>query len=87
MPSDPAEPVTLWNDFLVLGENLVKQPDSLSLSQYFAAYLQENLACQAELWLVEPFYPLPGEPPVKTLPTDDAPSIVGGCLKTKKKSL
>jgi sigma-B regulation protein RsbU (phosphoserine phosphatase) len=87
MPPDPVEPVTLWNDFLVLGETLVKQPDSLSLSRYFSAYLQENLACQAELWLVEPFYPLPGEPPVKTLPTDDAPAIVGKCLKSKKSSL
>lgn len=87
MPPDPAEPVTLWNDFLVLGENLVKQPDSLSLSRYFAAYLQENLACQAELWLVEPFYPLPGEPPVTTLPSEDAPNIVSGCHKSKKTRL
>jgi GAF domain-containing protein len=84
MPIDPVEPATLWNDFLLLSENLIKQPDSLSLSQYFAAQLQENLDCQAELWLVEPFYPLPGEPPVKTLPTNSAPVVVENCFNSKK---
>jgi len=41
---------------------------------------------QAELWLVEPFYPLPGEPPIKTLPNDPAPLLVEACYKTKKPS-
>jgi len=84
MASNPVEHPPLWNDLLKLGENLVRQPDSLSLSQFFATHIEETLACKAELWLVEPFYPLPGEPPVKTLPTDPAPLLVEACYKTKK---
>ena len=86
MASNPVEHPPLWNDLLMLGENLVRQPDSLSLSQFFAAHIEETLACKAELWLVEPFYPLPGEPPVKTLPNDPAPLLVEACYKTKKPS-
>lgn len=84
MASKPVELPSLWNDLLKLGENLVRQPDSLSLSQFFATHIEETVACKAELWLVEPFYPLPGEPPVKTLPTDPAPWLVEACYKSKK---
>lgn len=85
MPTGPAEPTALWNDLLALGENLVSQPDSLSLSQYLAAFLKNKLDCHVDLWLAEPFYPLPDEPPVKTLPSDPAPLQVQRCYKTKKR--
>lgn len=84
MDPDPTEFSTLWNDLLALGENLVKQPDSLSLCNHLAAYIKGKLDCEAQLWLAEPFYPLPGEPPVKTIPTDTAPAIVEKCYKTRE---
>lgn len=76
MDSPPVERSTFWNDLLILGENLVKQPDSISLCRYLNNYISEKLSCIADLWLAEPFYPLPGEPPVKTLPNDSAPRLV-----------
>ena len=84
MDPDPTEFSTLWNDLLALGENLVKQPDSLSLCNHLAAYIKGKLDCEAQLWLAEPFYPLPGEPLVKTIPTDTAPAIVEKCYKTRE---
>jgi len=84
MDPHPAELSTLWNDLLTLGENLVKQPDSLSLCNALAVHIRKKLDCEAKLWLAEPFYPLPGEPPVKTIPTDTAPAIVEKCFETKR---
>lgn len=76
MDPHPAEFSSLWNDLLSLGENLVKQPDSLSLCGHLQSHIQEKMNCRAQLWLAEPFYPLPGEPPVTTIPTNPAPALV-----------
>ncbi|PKO03142.1 MAG: hypothetical protein CVU43_04205 [Chloroflexi bacterium HGW-Chloroflexi-5] len=70
------EPLQLWKHFLNLGEELIKQPNALVLCKKFSQKVEQELACTAEIWLAKPYYPLPGEPEVETLPNDDAPKIV-----------
>lgn len=78
------EPLQLWKHFLLLGEELLKQPNALVLSRIFSDTVEKELACTAHLWLAKPYYPLPGEPDVETLPNESAPLIVQrSCLDNK----
>jgi serine phosphatase RsbU (regulator of sigma subunit)/putative methionine-R-sulfoxide reductase with GAF domain len=65
-----------WKEFLSFGEELLKQPDTASLREYFSELVSSNFACQASLWLAEPFYPLPGEPPIETIQSAQPPEII-----------
>lgn len=73
-----------WRDFLKLGEELLKQPDSLSLQDYLVHYIASRLSCVAAVWLAEPYYPLPGERPVTTIPSSPAPDFVLRVLKRRR---
>ncbi len=70
------EPLQLWKHFLHLGEELLKQPNALVLCKKFGQTVEKELACTAKIWLSKPYYPLPGEPEVETLPNHAAPMIV-----------
>ncbi|MRS01911.1 GAF domain-containing protein [bacterium] len=70
------EPLQLWKHFLHLGEELLKQPNALVLCKKFGQTVERELACKAKIWLSRPYYPLPGEPEVETLPNNNAPQIV-----------
>ncbi len=58
-----------WRHYLRIGEDLLKQPNALAISNNFANTVKLELNCSAWLYLAEPFYPLPGEPSIETLPS------------------
>ena len=70
------QPLQLWKHFLHLGDELLKQPNALVLCNTFGQTVEKELSCTARLWLAKPYYPLPGEPEVVTLPSEDAPQCV-----------
>ena len=80
----PPNSSALWSEFLSLGENLVKQPDAVSLCRYLERFIEEQFSCTAKLWFAEPFYPLPGEEPVSTIPSSEAPPIVKRAYANKQ---
>ena len=71
-----------WKRFLRFGEELLNQPNALSLGRKFAGEVAKELHCSAYLWLAEPYYPLPGEPEVETLPSLHAPEIIQQAWRT-----
>lgn len=73
-----------WQKLLSLGEELLKLPDAASLCEYVNTSVKQELDCQAFLWLAEPFYPLPGERPVLTIPSHPVPLIVEKAYQRKK---
>lgn len=84
MDNRPPNSTTLWSEFLSLGENLVKQPDSASLSGFLERHIGSKFNCTAKLWFAETFYPLPGEEPVSTIPSGEAPAIVQKAFSGKR---
>jgi phosphoserine phosphatase RsbU/P len=78
------DPLQLWKHFLALGEELLEQPNSYSLCKKFSQTVEKELACISKLWLARPFYPLPGESEVETLPNPSAPEIVKQALLESK---
>ena len=85
MNNEPSIGGSSWIDeFLTLGENLVKQPDSASLRDLLSSSIQDKLNCAVDIWLAEPHYPLPGEPPVKLLPSDSAPKLIQKCYQERR---
>jgi GAF domain-containing protein len=69
-------PDPTWKQFFSLGEDLLNQPDSSSLMELLCNRIAEQFSCEAKLFLVEPSYPLPGEPPIQTLPSAVCPPLV-----------
>lgn len=65
-----------WKQFLDLGEELLKQPNAAAQCGLIASTLKSLLGCEAQVWLAEPHYPLPGEPDVPILPGAPAPELV-----------
>src|SRR5512138_3794304 len=65
-----------WKQYLDLGERLLKQPDAAAQCTLIAEMLHSLLDCEAQVWLAEPLYPLPGEPEPPTLPNTPAPELV-----------
>jgi GAF domain-containing protein len=65
-----------WQDYLDLGEELLRLPNTRALVEKLQDTVNTRLHCKSKLWLCEPHYPLPAEPPVDTLPTEQAPEIV-----------
>jgi phosphoserine phosphatase RsbU/P len=76
MADKPTTQLQGWKEFLFFGEELLKQPDTASLREYFNTLVSREFKCEAYLWLAEPFYPLPGEPSIDTLQSVNPPSIV-----------
>ncbi len=64
-----------WKQFLDLGERLLKQPNAAAQCDLISETLHSLLECEAQAWLAEPLYPLPGEP-TPTLPGAPAPELV-----------
>jgi len=65
-----------WQAYLNLGEELLRLPNTLSVSRKLEAIVNEKLSCSSKLWLCEPHYPLPGEPTVDTLPSPESPPLI-----------
>lgn len=77
---------SIWKEYLNLGEELLRLPDTLSIVNKLQATINSKLKCKSKLWLCEPFYPLPGEPPVDTLPQTQVPTIVQEAFTEKRTS-
>lgn len=73
-----------WQEYLNLGEELLRLPDTHSVAQKIQNTVNFKLRCTTKLWLCEPFYPLPGEPPVDIIPSARIPSIVELAYQSKK---
>lgn len=82
LPDSSSSPLQ-WKDFLALGEELLKQPDTITLCQFFESVVNDRLLCSSQVWLAEPFYPLPGEKPVDTIPNEKMPELVGKVFDLK----
>jgi phosphoserine phosphatase RsbU/P len=65
-----------WKEFLRLGEELLKQPTAADQCQVIIKTVQHLIQSKAEIWLAQPFYPLPGEPEINTLPSPAASQLV-----------
>lgn len=65
-----------WKQFLRLGEDLLNQPTAADQRRLIAAAIRERLGAKAEVWLAHPYYPLPGEPDKKILPSAHAPELI-----------
>lgn len=65
-----------WNRLYELGERLLKQPDTLHQCDTIISHLRRRFAVEAKVWLAAPFYPLPGEPSVPLIDSNNCPEIV-----------
>jgi serine phosphatase RsbU (regulator of sigma subunit)/putative methionine-R-sulfoxide reductase with GAF domain len=83
MESSSQKPEVLWKQFLSLGEDLLSQTGTRSVTQHLIDQVASQFSCLAQIYLVEPAYPLPGEDPVAILPGASAPEIVYQAYKTK----
>jgi sigma-B regulation protein RsbU (phosphoserine phosphatase) len=86
-PDPDSTPVPQWKEFLDLGEELLRQPNAISISRKLQETLENKLNCNAHLWLATPFYPLPGEPAIDTLPNVNSDSLVQSAFDTKTKTV
>lgn len=57
-----------WKQLLRLGEDLAEQPRPDFQCKLIETAISEALFTQAKVWLSSPFYPLPGQPEIETLP-------------------
>lgn len=65
-----------WKLFVELGEEFLKQHDTPSLLNVILNKVREYVPCAAHVWLVEPFFPLPGENHIPTIPSTTPPPAV-----------
>jgi GAF domain-containing protein len=75
---------SIWKQFLNLGEELLNQPDTHSVLNLLIERISRQFDCVAEVFPVEPSYPLPGEEPVLTLPSSPAPQLVENAYRERK---
>ena len=77
-----ADPI--WKQFLLLGENLLNQPDTSSLMRLLSRRIADQFSCKAKLFPVKPSYPLPGEKVIQTIPGSPCPPLVEGAYHERK---
>lgn len=73
-----------WKQFLHLAEELVRQPTADEQCRVIRAIVEEMTRSRVDVWLVHPFYPLPGETNPKVLPSDHAPDLVQRAFATRE---
>ncbi len=78
----PAEPD--WKQFLNLGEQLLEPPSAADQTNLISNTISASLGCEARVWLAAPYYPLPGEPEMETLPHAGAPELVQEAFSTQQ---
>jgi len=75
-----------WQEYLYLGEELLRLPDTMHVVQKIQSTVETKLNCGCKLWLCEPFYPLPGEEPVEVFQSGAVSEIVESVKQTKQKA-
>lgn len=78
-PSSPE-----WKQFLHLAEEVVRQPTAADQCRVIRAIVEEMTHSRVDVWLVHPFYPLPGESNPRVLPSKDAPDLVQRAFITRE---
>jgi serine phosphatase RsbU (regulator of sigma subunit)/putative methionine-R-sulfoxide reductase with GAF domain len=78
------DPIALWRQFLALVEKLLSQPNTQSIERVLVSQVSQQFSCRANLYYVEPAYPLPGERPVSTLPRASCSELVYLAYSKKK---
>ena len=71
-----------WKQFIRLGEQLLNLPRVSERCELIESIVKEHLHCNAHIWLVEPYYPVPGEEEVCTIPSTPVDEIVSRALET-----
>ena len=75
---------TSWQEYLHLGEELLRLPDTLHVVQKIQSTVESKLNCRCKLWLCEPFYPLPGEDPVEIIQSGSTSTLIDSVIQTKQ---
>ena len=83
MVSSPQNPEAIWKEFLNLGEDLLSQPDTPSITHHLIEKVTSQFSCSSQIFLAAPAYPLPGESRQNILPESPAPEIVLKAYSTK----
>lgn len=83
MVRSPQNPEAIWKEFLNLGEDLLSQPDTRSITQHLIDKVSSQFSCSSQIFLAAPAYPLPGESQQNILPESSAPEIVLTAFTTK----
>jgi phosphoserine phosphatase RsbU/P len=73
-----------WKQFLSLGERLVQLTSVAEQCELITAAVDTHLDCTSRVWLCSPYYPLPGQPDLETLPSDRAPELVKKTHSTRR---
>jgi GAF domain-containing protein len=80
MSSKAEKNVPEWKQFLQLGEQLLAEPLASKQQELIKSAIHQFLNAHATVWLAEPYYPLPGQSNIKTIPSDKTPSLVAQAL-------
>ncbi|HZW05045.1 MAG TPA: GAF domain-containing protein, partial [Anaerolineaceae bacterium] len=72
-----------WKQFLRLGEKILAQPNAAAQCTMVEETIHHLHGANSKIWLAEPFYPLPGEPDIETLPAENAPPIVDRAFSSR----
>jgi len=73
-----------WKQFLQLGEELLAEPLASKQQELIKSAIQQFLKARADVWLAEPYYPLPGQAAVQTIPSPKMPPLVARALKNRR---
>ena len=73
-----------WKQFLYLGEELVRQPTAADQCRVLTATVEQLTHSRVDVWLAQPYYPLPGESNAQILPNKDAPALVKRAFETRE---
>jgi phosphoserine phosphatase RsbU/P len=84
MSSKAEKSVPDWKQFLELGEKLLAEPLASNQRILIKSAIQQYLKARATLWLAEPYYPLPGQANVRTVPSQKMPVLVAEALKNRR---
>lgn len=75
-----------WKQFLRLVEQLLNEPTSSRQCRLIKEKLQTKLKCQATIWLIKPFYPLPNETDHHILNPENTSGLIQHVLDTRQVS-
>ncbi|HTX79377.1 MAG TPA: GAF domain-containing protein [Longilinea sp.] len=73
-----------WKKFLQLGEKLLAEPLASVQQDLIESTIRQILKARAVVWLAEPYYPLPGQVDVKTIPAQKMPPLVAKAFKNHR---
>ena len=76
-----------WRELLHLGEELLGFPSAVAQSKWLEKRLAKITGGVVKVWLLEPYYPLPGEPPGSVLKTSEMDETTQTVIQSKNINL